>query len=136
MAHLYKTRIYYDDTDAGGVVYYGRYLSLLERARTEFLEASGISVAAFHMSGLFFVITHVDIHYRRPARLGEIVSITSEVTSMRSASLIVKNRIERDGALLVEADVTIACVDGNGRPQRLPAGFRALAPGENPESPA
>lgn len=127
MAHIYSAKIYYEDTDAGGVVYYGRYLGLLERARTEFLEDNGISVSAFHASGLFFVITHVDIHYRRPARLGDIVTITTEVIEVRKASMIIKNRVLRDGVLLVDADVTIACVDQSGRPQRMPEQFQVLA---------
>ncbi len=126
MPHTYSTRIYYDETDAGGVVYYGRYLGLLERARTEFLIDNGISVSEFHDMGLFFVISHVDIHYRRPARLGDIISITTEVTQVRNASMVLKNRVFRDTILLVEADVTVACVDRDGRPQRLPDMFRKL----------
>lgn len=127
MAHIYTTKIYYEDTDAGGVVYYGRYLGLLERARTEFLEDNGVSVSAFHAAGSFFVVTHVDIHYRRPARLGDIVTITSEVIETKRASMTIKNRVLRDGTVLVEADVTIACVDRAGRPHRLPEAFHALA---------
>jgi acyl-CoA thioester hydrolase len=108
------------------VVYYGRYLGLLERARTEFLEDNGVNVAAFHAQGSFFVVTHVDIHYRRPARLGDVVTITSEVIETKKVSMTIKNRVLRDGTLLVEADVTIACVDQSGRPQRLPGAFHVL----------
>ena len=135
MPHTYSTRIYYDETDAGGVVYYGRYLSLLERARTEFLEDNGISVSEFHALGLFFVIAHVDIHYRKPARLGDIVSITTEVTLMKNSSITVKNRVLRDALLLVEADVTIVCVNRDGRPQRLPEMFKKLQPAGQPGKP-
>lgn len=129
MAHIYSAKIYYEDTDAGGVVYYGRYLGLLERARTEFLEDNGVNVAAFHAQGSFFVVTHVDIHYRRPARLGDVITITSEVIETKKASMTIKNRVLRDGTLLVDADVTIACVDQSGRPHRLPDAFTAL-PGQ------
>jgi acyl-CoA thioester hydrolase len=75
---------------------------------------------------MFFVVTHVDIHYHRPARLGEVITITTDVVSIRKASIIMKNRILRDDTLLVEADVTIACVDHRGRPQRLPEQFQSL----------
>lgn len=126
MAHIYTSKIYYEDTDAGGVVYYGRYLGLLERARTEFLEDNGVNVAAFHAQGSFFVVTHVDIHYRRPARLGDMVTITSEVIETKQARMTIKNQVLRDGILLVDADVTIACVDQTGRPQRFPEAFKVL----------
>lgn len=128
MPHTYSTRIYYDETDAGGVVYYGRYLGLLERARTEFLIDNGISISKFHEMGLFFVIAHVDIHYRKPARLGDIISITTEVMQVKNTSVLVKNRVFRDDTPLVEADVTIVCVNRDGRPQRLPDMFKPLAP--------
>lgn len=67
MDHRIKVKIYYEDTDAGGVVYYANYLRYMERARTEFLAEHGINVAEHHHHGNFFVVTHVDIRYKRPA---------------------------------------------------------------------
>ena len=126
MPHSIKVKIYYEDTDAGGVVYYANYLRYMERARTEFLAEKGINIAQFHDQGLFFVVTHVDISYKRPARLGEIVDVTTEVSEMKKASMTILNRVCRDGLVLVEALVTIACIDKDGRPKRLPESFASV----------
>jgi tol-pal system-associated acyl-CoA thioesterase len=123
MEHTIKVKIYYDDTDAGGVVYYANYLRYMERARTEFLSEYGINVAEHHHRGSFFVVTHVDISYKRPARLGETIDITTEVEEVRQASMTIRNCIVKDGSLLVEALVTFACIDTEGRPKRLPESF-------------
>jgi acyl-CoA thioester hydrolase len=123
MAHAIKIKIYYDDTDAGGVVYYANYLRYMERARTEFLADHGISVAEHHNSGYYFVVTHVDIHYKRPARLGEVIDVTSEVEEVKKASMTIRNCVYREETLLVEALVTFACIDSDGRPKRLPESF-------------
>ncbi len=126
MDHRIKIKIYYEDTDAGGVVYYANYLRYMERARTEFLAEHGIDVAENHHQGNFFVVTHVDIHYKRPARLGETIEVTTEVQEMRNASMTIKNNIIRGDSLLVEALLTFACIDADGRPRRLPESFRAI----------
>jgi acyl-CoA thioester hydrolase len=123
MLHTIKVKIYYDDTDAGGVVYYANYLRYMERARTEFLAEYGINVAEHHHHGYFFVVTHVDISYKRPARLGETIDITTEVEEVRHASMTIRNCILKEGTLLVEALVTFACTDSEGRPKRLPESF-------------
>ena len=121
-----KIKVYYEDTDAGGVVYYANYLRYLERARTEFLSGQGINVAELHNLGYFFTVTHVDIKYKKSAKLGDIVEVTSEIIELRNASLTIKNRILRDDTLLVEAHVTIAYIDKNGRPHRLPDSFKNI----------
>ena len=126
MTHSIKVKIYYEDTDAGGVVYYANYLRYMERARTEFLADKGINIAQFHAEGLFFVVTHVDISYKRPARLGEIIDVTTEVTQMKKASMTILNRVCKEGFVMVEALVTIACIDKDGRPKRLPESFMAV----------
>lgn len=125
MHHL-KIKVYYEDTDAGGVVYYGNYLRYMERARTEFLLDNGIDVSELHNRGYFFPVTHVDIYYRRPARLGEIIEITTEINEARNASVVLKNQVFRSGTLLVEAFVTLVCIDRNGRPRRLPESFKKI----------
>ncbi len=128
MAHSIKVKVYYEDTDAGGVVYYANYLRYMERARTEFLADYGINVADYHEHGKYFVVTHVDIMYKRPARLGEIINVTTEVEDMRNASMTIRNCILKEGSLLVEAILTFACIDKDGRPRRLPESFGALKP--------
>lgn len=126
MAHHLSVKIYYEDTDAGGVVYYGNFLRYLERARTELLLEHGISVAEWHNRGLFFVVTHVDIHYRKPARLGDTIDITTEVAEIKNASINLKNLVLKEGVVLVEAMVSFACIDRDGRPKRLPEELKRL----------
>ncbi|HTZ18571.1 MAG TPA: YbgC/FadM family acyl-CoA thioesterase [Dissulfurispiraceae bacterium] len=128
MPHSIKVKIYYEDTDAGGVVYYANYLRYMERARTEFLAEYGINVADHHEQGNFFVVTHTDVMYKRPARLGEIINVTTEVEEMRNASMTIRNRILKDGILLVDAILTFACIDKEGKLKRLPDSFGALKP--------
>jgi tol-pal system-associated acyl-CoA thioesterase len=122
-----KAKVYYEDTDAGGVVYYANYLRFLERGRTELLASKGIDVAEYHLKGCIFTVTHVDVHYRRPARLGDIIEIKTEISDIKNASLTFSQRIERDGTLLVEAEATLACVDENGKPRRLPEELKNLS---------
>ena len=126
MAHLTKIKVYYEDTDAGGVVYYANYLRYLERARTEFLSEQGINVTELHNLGYFFIVTHVDIYFKKPARLGDIIDVTTEIMEIKNASLTLKNLIVRDSTPLIEAYVTVAYIDKSGRPHRLPDEFKKL----------
>jgi len=123
-----KIKIYYEDTDAGGVVYYANYLRYMERSRTEFLSENGIDVAEYHNKGYLFAVVHVDIHYRKPALLGEIIEAASEVIELTNATITFKQDIFRDNAVLVEATVKLACINTDGKPQRLPPEFTSLSP--------
>jgi tol-pal system-associated acyl-CoA thioesterase len=115
-------RVYYQDTDAGGVVFHGQYLAFMERARTELLNESGIDVAAFSARhGLLFVVYEVNVKYHEPARLNDLLSVSAEVATIGRASMRFRQRVERGAALLVEADVTLALVDRERmRPVRIP----------------
>ncbi len=126
MAHQLSVKIYYEDTDAAGIVYYGNFLRYLERARTEFLLEHGISVAELHYQGLFFPVIHAAVSYKRPARLGETINITTEIAEMKNASAVLKSLIFRNDTLLVEAYVTFVCIDKEGKPRRLPGELRRL----------
>lgn len=126
MPHSIRIKVYYEDTDAGGVVYYARYLGYLERARTEFIIAHGINVTDLHNNGYFFTVTHADIRYKKPARLGEMIEVITVPVEIRHASFIIKHQILRDGILLIEAAVTIAFIDKNGKPHRLPEKFKDI----------
>jgi acyl-CoA thioester hydrolase len=127
VAHQISVKIYYEDTDAAGLVYYGNYLRYLERARTEFLQDHGINIAEWHHRGFFFAVTHVDIYYKKPAKLGETINITTEIELIKNASIILKNLVFREGIILAEASVSFACLDREGRPRRLPEEFKALS---------
>lgn len=120
MAHAINIKVYYEDTDAGGVVYYGNYLRFLERARTEFLASKGIDVVKYHHEGYFFVVVNVDISYKKSARLGDIITITTEVKELKNATITFLNKVFRGQELLVEAFVTIACMSHEGKPKRFP----------------
>jgi len=121
-----KVKIYYEDTDAGGVVYYANYLRYMERARTEFLSDRGIDVAEYHNKGYFFPVVHVDINYKRPARLGDIIEITAELIEMTNVTVTFRQDIFRDDMLLVESTVKLACINTDGKPRRLPPEFDSL----------
>ena len=115
-------RVYYQDTDAGGVVFHGQYLSFMERARTELLNESGIDLAAFSdRHRLLFVVYAIGVKYHAPAKLNDLLSVTAEVATIGRASLLFRQRVERGAALLVEGDVTVALVDRERmRPLRIP----------------
>ena len=121
----FPARVYWEDTDGGGVVYYANYLRFLERARTEWLRAAGISQQALATEqGIVFTVTKVEVHYRRPARLDDELLVTCTPERAGAASLSFAQRILRrspDDTLLAEAAVRVACVDARTfRPQRLP----------------
>jgi tol-pal system-associated acyl-CoA thioesterase len=115
-------RVYYQDTDAGGVVFHAQYLAFMERARTELLNALGIDLA--HLADerrLLFLVYELKARYHAPARLNDMLSVSAEVVKMGRASLVFRHRVERGGELLVEADVTLALVDRDRmRPARMP----------------
>ncbi len=118
-----KIKIYYEDTDAGGVVYHANYLRYMERARTELLADIGHDPARHHNEGNAFVVTAVDIKFRRPARLGESIVVETELGLMKQASMILRQRCMRNETLLAEADVTVAFLDSKGKPRRFPQGL-------------
>ncbi|MEP7329494.1 MAG: tol-pal system-associated acyl-CoA thioesterase [Betaproteobacteria bacterium] len=119
----FPVRVYYEDTDAAGVVYYANYLKFMERARTEWLAASGHPLAAFERDlGIVFVVHRCEIDYRQPARLNDLLSVTVEVEDVSAARFIAVQRVEREHAVLTSARVTLACIDvARWRPVRIPA---------------
>ncbi|TAK86934.1 MAG: tol-pal system-associated acyl-CoA thioesterase [Betaproteobacteria bacterium] len=118
-----RVRVYYQDTDAGGVVFHAQYLAFMERARTELLNERGLDLAliADEMRVLFLVY-EIKARYHAPARLNDMLSVTADVVKMGRASLVFRHRVERGSELLVEAEVTLALVDRDRmKPARLPA---------------
>ncbi|MCX8600506.1 MULTISPECIES: tol-pal system-associated acyl-CoA thioesterase [unclassified Gilliamella] len=108
----WNARVYYEDTDAGGVVYHARYLAFFERARTEMLRAIGISQQKLLQEGIAFVVKKLDISYDFPARLDDMLTISSKVELIRKASIIFKQTIfNQNKQAISTADVVIACVD-------------------------
>ncbi|MDE2252336.1 MAG: tol-pal system-associated acyl-CoA thioesterase [Gammaproteobacteria bacterium] len=124
-AFQWPARVYYEDTDAGGVVYYANYLRYLERARTEWFRAHGHNQLALATDpGVLFAVAEVSVRYRRPARLDDLLITSCVAARAGAASVVFGQQIRRgreDGELLAEATVRVVCVDANGfQPRRLP----------------
>src|SRR5579864_6691814 len=126
MRHSMKLRVYYEDTDASGIVYYANYLKFAERGRTEMMRALGFAhsgiVAA---SGIVFTVRRLTADYLLPARLDDALTVETRIVDIGAATLLLDQRIRRDGAVLAALDVLVACVGSDGRPRRVPADLRA-----------
>ncbi|MBI1919914.1 MAG: tol-pal system-associated acyl-CoA thioesterase [Geobacter sp.] len=117
-----QIRVYYEDTDAGGVVYHANYLGFFERARTEFLREKGLSVKELHEEGSIFPVVRLEIDYRAPAVLDDLLNIETEIVEVGRTSFTLGQRARRvaDGKLLVEGKVTLVCVGPGMKAKRLP----------------
>jgi acyl-CoA thioester hydrolase len=114
-------KIYYEDTDCGGVVYYANYLKYFERARTHYLEERGLSVARLMNEGTVFVVVHAEVEYRAPARYGETLAIDTVISDLSSASFTFAHVVKEKttGRVIVEGSARLAATDGNGKVKRL-----------------
>lgn len=116
-----KLRVYIEDTDAGGIVYYVNYLKFMERARTEFMRSLGFGKDYIFNHDLMFVVHDVAVRYHRPARLDDELQVKVRLREARGATMRLEQEVCLDNALLASAEVTIACVDRYGlKPRRLP----------------
>ena len=124
--HLIPFRVYYEDTDFSGFVYHANYLRFLERARTEFLRALGITQSTLHRdeAGLVFVVTRLTIDYLRPARMDDMIDVATSVAEVRGPLVRLLQEVRRGDEPLVRAEVSIVAVR-NARVVRLPPGLRA-----------
>jgi acyl-CoA thioester hydrolase len=119
--HRFALTVYFEDTDAYGIVYYANYLKFMERARSDMIRAVGVDQAAeLRASGSAYAVVEVDIKYRRPGRLGDDLIVISTVDEVRAASVLIHQRVMRGKEQLTDARVTAAFLDGEGRPQRQP----------------
>lgn len=120
--HTIEAKIYYEDTDAGNVVYYANYLKYMERGRTELLAAHGFSVAELAAQGTVFVVARVEIDYRSSARLGETIVVETSVAEMTRTSILfdAKMRDKASGRLIAESTARLVCVDPSGKIKRIP----------------
>ncbi len=132
----WPVRVYYEDTDTTGVVYYANYLRYLERARTEWLAALGFAVTGLENEhGVVFVVHRLQIEYRRPARLGDALDVTVTIIDLGRTRLGVRQDTMRDGDVLTSANVALACVNSvDLRPARIPAVLATRLRGEPIES--
>ena len=124
--HRYPLRIFYEDTDAGGLVYHARYLNFAERARTEMLRLAGIQQSDLRSSqGVVFALRRCAVDFRRPAQLDDLVEVRSRFTGRTAARLSAVQSIWRGNEELTRIDVEVASVRNDGRPTRIPAAVRA-----------
>lgn len=135
MAHRLELRVYYEDTDLAGIVYYANYLKFIERGRTEALRDAGIDQQALKAeAGLVFVVRALSAEYLAPARFDDRLVVETEMAEIRRASLVAAQRVRRhdEAAALFTATVRLAVTDATGRPCRLPealgARLASLAP--------
>jgi acyl-CoA thioester hydrolase len=119
--HDFLLRIYYEDTDAGGIVYYANYLKFAERARTEWLRSHGIeqhTLRQTHQIG--FVVSHASIRYHAPAILDDMLRMETHLQAHRKVRMSMRQLLYRDATLLTEIDVELACVNAHGVPCKIP----------------
>ena len=122
-----EKRIFYHDTDAGGVVYYGNYLKYLEEARTEFLEKKGLSVEMFLKRGMMYAVRECKVIYRSPARYGDVLLCEAQLIRATAAQLIFDQKIfhKESGRLMVEAEVSLVCLSKDFKPMQIPEDLKA-----------
>lgn len=119
--HTHEYRVYYEDTDAGGIMYHGRYINWCERARAEYLRDIGLqSSTIFEDTGVLFVVRHLEADYLKPAKLDQLLRVETGLKEMKNSSFILNQSIFCQDSVLFSMTVTIVCIDGNARPVRIP----------------
>ncbi len=124
----YTYRVYYEDTDAGGIVYHANYLRFFERARTEYLRDLNVAQSDLvRDEKLIFVVRRCEIDYLFPAKLDDLIEVTAQVTKTSGTSLIMHQEIRKDDKLLSAMEVVIVCIDSDSyRPKKIPEKLKLL----------
>lgn len=125
MIHSFPIRVYYEDTDLAGIVYYANYLKFIERGRSEFVRALGIDQTAMKAEGLVFAVTRVVADYRRPARYDDQLVVETTITRLTPVRMVMRQEVLRDETVLFEAEVTIACLNAMGKATKFREDMRA-----------
>jgi|TARA_B100001741_G_C16148551_1_gene412387 acyl-CoA thioester hydrolase len=118
-AHIYKIRVYHEDTDLGGIVYYANYFKFIERARSELLMGLGIDQANLIKDGFFFVVRRVEANFLKSAKLSELITVKTKLKNIRGAVIDLRQTVETKAYLLFDAEVKLAFIQ-NGSPTRVP----------------
>jgi acyl-CoA thioester hydrolase len=127
--HRQAIRVYFEDTDAAGIVYYANYLKFAERARTDMLRDLGISHAEMmKRDGLVLVVRRCEIDYLKPARLDDLLTVETEAAKLGGASVDLRQRVLRDNDVLADLKVLVVCIGPDGRPARIPDYLRGALP--------
>ncbi len=129
-AHVFQCRVYYEDTDLAGIVYYANYLKFIERARTEALIEAGIDQARLREeAGVVFAVRRVEIDYLAPARFQDRLTVLTRTLAVGGARVRLAQEVTRADATLARATVEVAALGPDGRPQRMPGAVRAALGG-------
>ena len=127
MSHLFPIRVYYEDTDMAGIVYYANYLKYIERARSDWVRQMGIDQNAMREEdGVVFAVRRVEADYHAPAKFDDELEVRTRVVTVTGARLVMEQDLFRADAHLFHAVVTIVCVNEDGQPARLPANIRLI----------
>ena len=125
--HTWPLRVYYEDTDAAGVVYYANYLKFAERARTEMLHQANIDQMRLRDEhGVVFAVRACNADYQKPARLGDEIVVETAVGKVGGASIALRQSVMKDGVNLVVMQITLVCMNSDGRATRIPQEVRAV----------
>ncbi len=119
----FEIKIYYSDTDCGGVVYYANYLVYFEKARTEWMEERGAGVKDLAEKGVLFIVSKAEVNYRSPARYGDLLTVEVKAGKIGSARIVFTYRVVRksDKKLIAEGSTDLACISEDIRPRRIPS---------------
>ncbi|WP_108816450.1 tol-pal system-associated acyl-CoA thioesterase [Loktanella sp. Alg231-35] len=128
MTHSFPLRVYYEDTDLAGIVYYANYLKFIERARSEWVRDLGVDQKQMKADGLVFAVRRVEADYLAPAHYDDELVVETVMQPGSGARMVVRQDVKRDDVLLFSTLVTIICMTATGTPARLPAAIRRLAP--------
>ena len=117
----YQVRVFYEDTDFSGYVYHANYLKYCERARSDYLRVIGVDQNALFVEGQAFVVRHMDCEFLRPAKFEDVLNVETRLVEMSGARFELAQLVKRGDEHLFAAKVTVAIIDGHGRPKRIPA---------------
>lgn len=124
--HRFPIRVYYEDTDMAGIVYYANYLRFIERARSDWVREAGIDQLTMKAQGVVFAVRRVEADYLLPAVFDDQLEVYTTISQMTPARMIMAQKVWRGDTLLFQAEVTIVCIGAGGKPTRLPAELRLL----------
>ncbi len=127
MAHQIDYRVYYEDTDAGGVMYHANHIKFCERGRTEFLRSLDMQNSDLYAeNGVLFVVRHIEADYFKPARLDDLLSVKTALLTVKNTSFLMQQDLIKDGSILFTMKVLLVTVNGEGKPTALPDSIKNL----------